>query len=616
MPPDRLGAAAWQKRTAAAKGRIKMAAEELLSVAAKRATRTAPICLPGVEYELFCSRFPYQETEDQQSAIEDVLEDLAKGTPMDRLVCGDVGFGKTEVALRAACVVARTLEEEEQAAGKERLQVALIAPTTLLCHQHYQHFLQRFAKTDTRIGVLSRMQTTAENTRTREALEAGQINIIIGTHALLARSVRFKQLGLVIVDEEQRFGVKQKERLKQWRANTHVLTLTATPIPRTLQLSLTGIRELSLITTPPVDRLAVRTQVMPWDPVILREAVLREYMRGGRIFVVCPRIKDLEELAPRLKSLVPEVTLAQAHGQMESAALDAVMQDFMEGKVQLLLCTTIIESGLDIPQANTLIVYRADRYGLAQLYQIRGRVGRSRVRAYAYLTLLPRVALTKQAEKRLQAMQQLDTLGAGFQLASHDMDIRGFGNLLGEEQSGHVREIGVELYQQMLRETVEALRVVEDGSADATDRFRPQLNLGVAITIAEDYIPDLEVRMGLYRRISALKTTEEVDAMTVEMVDRFGTLPEPVENLLEVVRLKARCIPLHIASLDTGPGGAVLGFHRNQPPNPESVLRLVRDHPAQWKLRQDQKLVYHAKWSTPCERIRGVVALLSQLEAA
>ncbi|MEM9751549.1 MAG: transcription-repair coupling factor, partial [Pseudomonadota bacterium] len=455
---DKLGGAGWQSRKARLRERIKMMAEELIKIAAAREMKTSEVMTPpSGAYDEFCARFPYPETEDQEAAIADVLEDLGKGRPMDRLVCGDVGFGKTEVALRAAFVAAM--------AGR---QVAVIAPTTLLARQHYKGFAERFAGFPVKVRQLSRLVTGAEASEVRAGVADGQVDIVIGTHALLSKTITFRDLGLLIVDEEQHFGVKHKERLKTYRADTHVLTLTATPIPRTLQLAMSGIRDLSIIATPPVDRLAVRTAVGPFDAVMVREALLREHYRGGQSFYVCPRITDLKEAGEFLAAEVPEVKYVLAHGQMGGAELEDIMTAFYEGKYEVLVSTTIIESGLDIPTANTLIVHRADMFGLAQLYQIRGRVGRSKARAYAYLTTPPKKTLTASAEKRLKVLQSLDTLGAGFNLASHDLDIRGGGNLLGEEQSGQVKEVGVELYQHMLEEAVAALR---EGGAAAADEL-------------------------------------------------------------------------------------------------------------------------------------------------
>ncbi|MEQ8179674.1 MAG: transcription-repair coupling factor [Amphiplicatus sp.] len=471
-PLDKLGGAGWQGRKSKMRARIKMLAEQLIAIAAKREMKAADVINPqeGV-YAEFCARFPYSETEDQENAIADVVDDLAKGRPMDRLICGDVGFGKTEVALRAAFIVAMT--------GR---QVAVIAPTTLLARQHYKNFVERFKGFPVKLAALSRLVSNADAEAAREGLASGDVDIVIGTHALLAKSIKFRDLGMLVIDEEQHFGVKHKERLKEYRADTHVLTLTATPIPRTLQLAMSGIRDLSLIATPPVDRLAVRTTVGPFDPVVARESLLREHYRGGQSFYVAPRIADLAGIAEFLTAHVPEVRFKVAHGQMPGGELEDIMNAFYEGKFEVLVSTTIIESGLDIPTANTLIIHHSDRFGLSQLYQLRGRVGRSKQRAYAYLTTSPRTALTPGADRRLKVMQSLDTLGAGFTLASHDLDIRGAGNLLGEEQSGQVKEVGVELYQHMLEEAVAELR---EGGEASQDVWSPQINIGASVLIPE-----------------------------------------------------------------------------------------------------------------------------------
>ena len=439
---------------------------------------------------------------------------------MDRLICGDVGFGKTEVALRAAFATAIN--------GK---QTAIVVPTTLLARQHHANFTQRFAGLPVRIGRLSRMVPAAEQRETKKGLAEGGVDIVVGTHAVLGKTVQFKDLGLVVIDEEQHFGVGHKERLKELRSEVHVLTLSATPIPRTLQLAMTGVRDLSIIATPPVDRLAVRTFVSPFDALIVREALLRERYRGGQSFFVCPRIEDLDECAAFLREKVPEVKFVVAHGQLAMSELEDKIGAFYDGKYDILLSTSIVESGLDIPRANTLIVHRADMFGLAQLYQLRGRVGRSKVRAYAIFTTPPGKPVTPQASKRLTALQSLDTLGAGFQLASHDLDLRGAGNLLGEEQSGHIKEVGYELYQQMVQDAVERLKAgVEE---PAQDLWSPTISLGSPVTIPEGYIADLTMRLSLYRRLSALENEAEIDAMGAEIVDRFGPPPPEVDLLLE-----------------------------------------------------------------------------------
>ena len=476
---DKLGGAAWQGRKARLKARIREMADELIKIAAARALNAAPEATPtpGL-FDEFCARFPYDETDDQARAIDDVLADLAAGRPADRLICGDVGFGKTEVALRAAFIVAL-----------EGRQVAVVVPTTLLCRQHYQTFCQRFRGYPVRISEVSRLVSAKDIKAAKAGLADGTIDIVVGTHALLAKDVRFRDLGLLVVDEEQHFGVAHKERLKALKADVHVLTLTATPIPRTLQMALSGVRELSLIATPPVDRLAVRTFVMEHDPVVIREAILREHYRGGQTFYVCPRIEDLDGIRDQLAKLVPEVSVIMVHGRMAARELEQAIGAFYERRFNVLLSTNIIESGLDLPAVNTIVIHRADMFGLAQLYQLRGRVGRGKARAYAYLTLPVRRKLTPSAEKRLQVMQSLDSLGAGFALASHDLDIRGAGNLLGDEQSGHIREVGIELYQQMLEDAVAEARGAPT-SADGGD-WSPQISLGLGVLIPETYVADL-----------------------------------------------------------------------------------------------------------------------------
>ncbi|WP_425411124.1 transcription-repair coupling factor [Hyphococcus sp.] len=589
---DKLGGAAWQGRKAKMRARIKMLAEELIAIAAKRAMRSADVVGPASgTYDEFCARFPYAETEDQENAIADVVEDFAKGQPMDRLVCGDVGFGKTEVAMRAAFIMAMT--------GR---QVAVVTPTTLLSRQHYKNFSERFKGFPLKVAQVSRMVGAADASAAKAGIADGTVDIIIGTHALLQKSIKFRDLGLVIVDEEQHFGVKHKERLKEYRADTHVLTLTATPIPRTLQLAMSGIRDLSLIATPPVDRLAVRTTVGPFDPVVARETLLREHYRGGQSFYVAPRISDLDNIAEFLSEDLPELKFKIAHGQMAAGALEDIMTAFYEGKFDVLASTTIIESGLDIPTANTMIVHRADMFGLGQLYQLRGRVGRSKQRAYAYLTTSPRKKLTAAAERRLKVMQSLDTLGAGFTLASHDLDIRGAGNLLGEEQSGQVKEVGVELYQHMLEEAVAELR---EGGAASEDQWSPQINIGAAVLIPDTYVADLDVRMALYRRLGDVSAQEEIDGFAAELVDRFGPMPSEVEHLLEIVAIKSICRRAGIAKIDSGPKGAVITFHKDQFANVAGLIEFVSTSPLDVKLRPDQKFVLRQEWVGEKDRLRG-----------
>ena len=589
---DKLGGVAWQSRKAKMRARIKMLAEQLIAIAAKRSMRHTEIVSPGTgPYDEFCARFPYTETEDQENAIADIIEDFAKGQPMDRLVCGDVGFGKTEIALRAAFIMAMS--------GR---QVAVITPTTLLARQHYKNFVTRFKGFPLKIAQLSRMVSASDAKAAKEGIADGQVDIIIGTHALLQKTIKFRDIGLVIVDEEQHFGVKHKERLKEFRADTHVLTLTATPIPRTLQLAMSGIRDLSLIATPPVDRLAVRTTVGPFDRVVARETLLREHYRGGQSFYVAPRIADLDNIAEYLRDELPELKFMIAHGQMGSGELEDIMTAFYEGKFDVLVSTTIIESGLDIPTANTIIIHRADMFGLGQLYQLRGRVGRSKQRAYAYLTTSAKKKLTPAAERRLKVMQSLDTLGAGFTLASHDLDIRGAGNLLGEEQSGHVKEVGVELYQHMLEEAVAELR---DGGAAREDVWSPQINLGASVLIPDDYVADLDVRMALYRRLGDVSNSEELNGFAAELIDRFGPLPHEVSQLLEIVALKAICRRAGISKIDAGPKGAVISFHNDQFSNVAGLIEFVSSSPLDIKLRPDQKFVFRQAWASDQARLKG-----------
>ena len=577
---DKLGGLGWQTRKSKMKQRIRDMAGELIRIAAARKVRDAEVMAPPEgSFDEFCARFPIAETEDQARAIADVLEDLAVGKPMDRLICGDVGFGKTEVALRAAFVAAMS--------GS---QVAVVVPTTLLARQHFRTFSARFAGLPIKIGQLSRMVTAKDANEVRRGLTSGDINIVVGTHALLAKSIAFSELGLLIVDEEQHFGVSHKERLKALKADVHVLTLTATPIPRTLQLALTGVREMSIIATPPVDRLAVRTFIMPFDSVVIREAIQRERFRGGQIFCVVPRIEDMGRVAERLKDIVPEARTVQAHGRLAPTELERVMTEFGDGKYDILLSTNIVESGLDMPAVNTLIIHRADMFGLGQLYQLRGRVGRGKQRGYAYLTWPPNHRLSVAAEKRLTVMQTLDALGAGFTLASHDLDIRGAGNLLGDEQSGHIREVGIELYQQMLEDAVADIRVGEDKRTGQERDWTPNISLGLPVLIPEAYVRDLPARLGLYRRIGALASDAETEAMAAELVDRFGKLPDEVDNLLGVVALKRACREAGVEKLEAGPKGMVLTFRGNVFCNPAGLVRWLSSKGGLVRLRPDHKL--------------------------
>ena len=600
---DRLGGGAWQAKKAKLKQRIREIADKLMRIAAERALRHAPILeAPHSIWEAFAARFPYTETEDQLSAIADVVADLEKGSPMDRLIVGDVGFGKTEVAMRAAFVAALS-----------GMQVALICPTTLLARQHYRSFVDRFRGFAITIRPLSRFVSTKDANATRAGMADGSVDIVIGTHALLANSIRFKNLGLLVIDEEQHFGVTHKERLKEMRSDVHVLTLTATPIPRTLQLSLTGVRDLSIIATPPVDRLAIRTYVSEFDTITLREALIREHFRGGQSFYVVPRIADLPFVEDFLKTHVPEVSYVVAHGQLAAGDLDGRMNQFYDGKYDVLVATSIVESGLDIPTANTMIIHRADMFGLGQLYQIRGRVGRSKTRAYCYLTTKPRAPLTPQATKRLRLMGSLDSLGAGFNLASHDLDLRGAGNLLGEEQSGHIKEVGYELYQAMLEDTIAKIKSGElQGLTAMDDQWSPQINLGVPVMIPETYIPDLDIRLGLYRRLSGLATKVELEGFAAELIDRFGPLPKEVNTLMLIVRIKSMCKRAGIARIDAGVKGATVQFHNDKFANPAGLVEFIKAQGPAARV-VGNKIVLMGEMKSDGDRIKGAFNIARDL---
>ncbi len=600
---DRLGSAAWQARKARLKKHIREIADRLVRIAAERHLRKAPVIVsPDGLWEAFSARFSYQETDDQLAAIGETLEDMASGQPMDRLICGDVGFGKTEVAMRAAF-----------AAAMSGVQVAVIAPTTLLARQHAERFVERFSGFPVEVRQLSRFVPAKDAARTRDGLADGTVDVVIGTHAVLAKSVRFRNLGLLVVDEEQHFGVNHKERMKQLRSEIHVLTLTATPIPRTLQMSLTGVRDLSVIGTPPIDRLAIRTFVSEFDSVTVREALLREHYRAGQSFFVVPRVSDLPEIEAWLSEQVPELTHVVVHGQLPASTLDGRMNAFYDGKFDILLATTIVESGLDIPTANTMIIHRADMFGLAQLYQIRGRVGRSKARAYAYLTTRPNSRLTVQAERRLRVLGSLDSLGAGFTLASQDLDIRGAGNILGEEQSGHIREVGFELYRSMLEDVIAKIRSGEsEGITDTDDQWSPQIRLGVPVLIPESYVRDLDVRLGLYRRLSSLASKVEVEGFAAELIDRFGTLPKEVNALLLVVRIKSECRKAGIARFDTGPKGATIQFRDDRFANPDGLVEFIRDQNGLAKIRKN-KLIVRRDWRKTRDRVQGAFVVAREL---
>ncbi len=603
-PLHRLGSDAWARIKRRAEQQLRDVAAELLGLQAQRAARTLPAMqAPGSEMSAFCAGFPYRLTHDQERAVEQVLDDLATGRPMDRLICGDVGFGKTEVALRAAF-----------AAVIEGFQVAVLAPTTLLAQQHHRLFSDRFADWPVRVEILTRFGGSRKNEEVRESLKNGRIDIVVGSHGLLGQKVRFKRLGLLVVDEEHRFGVRQKERIKSLRSDLHVLTLTATPIPRTLNMSLGGLRDLSLITTPPPARMAVKTFVTPWRNSLIREACGRELRRGGSVFFVHNRVRDIDRIARELQTLLGEVKLEVAHGQLLDAELERVMTDFYHRRFDVLVCTTIIESGLDIPHANTMLINRADRLGLAQLHQLRGRVGRSHHQAYAYLIRPHEKEMTADAHKRLKAIQAAGELGAGFLLATHDLEIRGAGELLGEEQSGQIQQIGFSLYNEMLSRAVEDLRGNGSGGPRRQLHPRADVELNLGALLPEDYMPDVNQRLSWYKRIASASDSSDLNALLVELVDRFGPAPEAARNLFRQAHLQQRMRELRIQVLQAAAHGGEAEFHPDTPVDPMRLVAIAQQQPAEFALRPDGALKFRAELTEPEQRFRYVERLLTTLE--
>lgn len=583
VQPHKLGTDKWSSQKRKALEKIRDTAAELLEIYAKREAKQGfGFDIPEQEYASFAAAFPFEETPDQESAIAGVLNDMAKKRPMDRLVCGDVGFGKTEVALRAAFVAAQ--------AGK---QVAVLVPTTLLAQQHYDNFRDRFADWPIRVDVISRFKTGENQNKALQGLEDGTTDIIIGTHKLLQPDIKFKNLGLLIIDEEHRFGVQQKERVKALRAEVDILTMTATPIPRTLNMAMSGIRDLSIIATPPAKRLAVKTFVHSYDERLIKEAVLREILRGGQVFFLHNEVKDIEKVAQDLTSLVPEARVGIAHGQMSERQLEQVMGDFYHKRFNVLLCTTIIETGIDVPSANTIIINRADKFGLAQLHQLRGRVGRSHHQAYAYLLTPNEKQLTKDAEKRLEAISAAQDLGAGFMLATHDLEIRGAGELLGEEQSGHIQNIGFTLYMDLLDKAVKAIK--EGKTLNLDDPFTQacEVNLRIPALIPDDYLPDVHNRLIMYKRIAHAQNSEELRELQVEMIDRFGLLPVPIKNLFRQTELKFRLIPMGIKKLDAGDKQGSIEFASSTTVDPFTLVRLVQSMPNTFKLSGSNSIKFN-----------------------
>jgi transcription-repair coupling factor (superfamily II helicase) len=605
-PLHRLGGEQWQKARRRAAERVRDAAAELLDLHARRAARQGHrFSLPAQEYGAFREAFPFDETPDQRQAIEAVIGDMTEARPMDRVICGDVGFGKTEVALRAAFV-----------AVQDGRQVAMLVPTTLLAQQHYQTFSDRFADWPVRVEALSRFRSPRQVERVLEGLRSGTVDIVIGTHKLLQHTVAFKQLGLIIIDEEHRFGVRDKERLKLLRAEVDVLTLTATPIPRTINMALGGLRDLSLIATPPTDRLAVQTFVTEWQDGLIREACLREIRRGGQVYFLHNEVQTIEQQAARLAELVPEARIRIAHGQMRERELEQVMLDFYHRRFNVLVCTTIIESGIDVPTANTIVVQRADKLGLAQLHQLRGRVGRSHHRAYAYLVTPPRNAMTADAVKRLEAIESLEALGAGFTLATHDLEIRGAGELLGEEQSGQIHEVGFSMYLELLQRAVEALRSGREPDLDRPFDHGVEVELGVAALLPEDYVPDVHTRLVLYKRIAGAADHAALQDLQVELIDRFGLLPAAAQTLVRVAQIRQHALRLGIRRIEANAAGGSLLFRDDTPVEPMALITLIQSDARRYRLDGQDKLRFNLDLSDPKKRFETVHRLLDRLEPA
>jgi transcription-repair coupling factor (superfamily II helicase) len=579
-PLHKLGGDQWQKARRKAAQRIRDVAAELLDLYSRRAAREGTSMQAAeADYRAFQAAFRFEETADQATAIDQVLSDLKSGKPMDRVICGDVGFGKTEVALRAAFVAVQ--------AGK---QVAVLVPTTLLAQQHYTTFVDRFADWPVRVESLSRFRTNKEATAVIDGIAAGAVDIVVATHRLLQGKVRFKNLGLVVIDEEHRFGVRDKEKLKALRAEVDVLTLTATPIPRTLNMAMGGLRDLSLITTPPAERLAVKTFVMEWNETIVREALTREIRRGGQIYFVHNTVETIEKTAQAIRELVPEASVAVGHGQMRERDLEQLMLDFYHRRFNVLVCTTIIESGIDVPTANTIIIDRADRFGLAQIHQLRGRVGRSHHRAYAYLITPPRKAMTADAVKRLEALESLEELGAGFTLATHDLEIRGAGELLGDEQSGQIQEIGYHLYMELLERAVAGLKAGKPADLEKPLHAGPEVDLHLPALIPEDYVPDVHLRLVLYKRVAGAESREELDELKVELIDRFGPLPPYAQSLFRAAQIKLRAAQLGIRKIDAGATGGYFVFDEDNKIDTRRVLKLIQGRPKDYRLDGPLKL--------------------------
>ncbi len=606
-PWHRLGSDAWLKAKQRARERAYDVAVELLEIQALRNARVGN-AFPATDddaYQAFSASFPFEETADQQHAIDEVLADMESSKPMDRLICGDVGFGKTEIAMRAAFI-----------AVDAGAQVALLVPTTLLAQQHHQNFADRFADLPVKIELMSRFRSANALTHTAAGLEDGTVDIVIGTHRLLQKDIKFKNLGLLIIDEEHRFGVRQKETLKRLRSQVDVLTLTATPIPRTLNIALAGLRDISVIATPPRSRLSIKTFVREWSNPILREAVLREIRRGGQVYFLHNEVRTIGKMYERLAKIVPEVEIRTAHGQMPEKELEAVMRDFYHQRFQVLLCTTIIESGIDIPTANTIFIHRADRFGLAQLHQLRGRVGRSHHQAYAYLLIPDKKTLTGDALKRLLAIESLEDLGVGFALASHDLEIRGAGELLGESQSGLIDEVGFSLYTEYLNQAVAALREQrgEPGTNVVAARQHTEINLNFPALFPELYLPDVHLRLILYKRLATVRDRAELDDIKAEVIDRFGPLPEPGENLFKIAGLRLEIGPLDVERIEIGPSGGRVRFRENPRIDPGTVLQLITGDPSRYRMKDPHTLTIRADLQEPEQRLEAAISIIQHLK--
>ncbi|MBK1722871.1 transcription-repair coupling factor [Thiocystis violacea] len=602
-PLHRLGGDQWDRVKRKAAQKAHDVAAELLDIYARRAARQG-VAFPkhGDEYAAFAAAFAFEETPDQLRAIESVLDDMVDAKPMDRVVCGDVGFGKTEVAMRAAFMAVN--------GGR---QVAVLVPTTLLAEQHFENFSDRFADWPVRVESLSRFRTTKEQKRILEGLEAGTVDIVVGTHKLLQPSIRFKNLGLAIIDEEHRFGVRHKEQLKNLRSEVDILTLTATPIPRTLNMAMSGLRDLSIIATPPVERHPIKTFVSAWNDALLQEAVLRELKRGGQVYFLHNEVETIENQAQKLEALIPEARVQVAHGQMRERDLERVMRDFYHQRFNLLVCTTIIESGIDVPSANTIIINRADKLGLAQLHQLRGRVGRSHHRAYAYLITPPAKVMTADAKKRLEAIESMEDLGAGFTLATHDLEIRGAGELLGDDQSGQITEIGFTLYMELLERAVDALKAGRTPELDRPLDHGAEIDLGIPALLPSDYLPDVHTRLVMYKRIASAADRDALREIQVEMIDRFGLLPDPAKNLVDITELKLKVQPWGIRKIEAGPASGRIHFTETPKIDPANLIRLVQTKPKEFKLDGADKLKFFREMAEPEQRLRQITAVVEQL---